>query len=107
MKASSWATTPRLTLSGRRILEVYWLGYFTQPLDQSGTQRLDQSGFFAAGRPAVLQLIDEIVILIRAGILNTEPGKKFGLDDFQAAVTESESVGRSGKAFLAPNLNSH
>src|SRR5271163_2784537 len=27
---------PRLTLSGRRILEVYWLGYFTQQLDQSG-----------------------------------------------------------------------
>src|SRR5271169_5447126 len=97
---------PRLTLSGRRILEVYWLGYFTQQLDQSGTQRLDQSGFFAAGRPAVLQLIDEIVVLIRAGILKTEPGKKFGLDDIQAAVAESESVGRSGKAFLAPNPTS-
>ena len=70
-------------------------------------QRLDQSGFFAPGRPAVVQLIDEIVDLIRAGILNTEPGKKFGLDDIQAAVTESESVGRSGKAFFIPNPNSH
>ena len=97
---------PRLTLSGRRVLEVYWLGYFTEQLDQSGTQRLDQSGFFAAGRTAMLQLIDEIVDLIRAGILKTEPGKKFGLDDIQAAVTEAESVGRSGKAFLAPNPNS-
>src|SRR5271167_3990539 len=34
---------PRLTLSGRRTLEVYWLGYWLS--------RLDKSGFFAAGRP--------------------------------------------------------
>jgi hypothetical protein len=44
---------PRLTLSGWRTLEVYWLGYWLP--------RLDDSGFFAPGRPAIPQLIDEIV----------------------------------------------
>jgi NADPH2:quinone reductase len=86
---------PRLTLSGRRTLGVYWLGYWLP--------RLDKSGFFAADRPAMPQLIDEIVGLIREGILSTSPGKKFGLDDIRAAVTEAESVGRSGKVLLAPS----
>lgn len=90
---------PRLTLSGRRILEVYWLGYWLP--------RLDNSGFFPADRPAIPELIDEIAGLIRAGILNTSPGKKFALDDVRAAVTESETVAHSGKAFLAPNADSH
>jgi NADPH:quinone reductase len=86
---------PRLTLSGRRTLEVYWLGYWLP--------RLDKSGFFAADRPALPQLIDECLDLIRQGILSTSPGKKFSLDDIHYAVTESESVGRSGKVFIAPN----
>lgn len=43
---------PRLTLSGRRILEVYWLGYWLP--------RLDNSGFFPADRPAIPELIDEV-----------------------------------------------
>jgi NADPH:quinone reductase-like Zn-dependent oxidoreductase len=85
---------PRFTLSGRRTLEVYWLGYWLP--------RLNESGFFTPDRPAIPQLIDEIVELIRAGILNTSPGKQFGLDDIRAAVTEAESVGRSGKVLLAP-----
>jgi NADPH2:quinone reductase len=88
---------PRLTLSGRRTLEVYWLGYWLP--------RLNKSGFFAPNRPAIPQLIDEIADLIRQGILETSPGKKFRLDDIGAAVTESESVGRSGKVFLTPNTD--
>jgi NADPH:quinone reductase len=86
---------PRLTLSGRRTLEVYWLGYWLP--------RLNESGFFAPGRPAIGQLIDEIVELIRGRILNTSPGKKFRLDDIHGAVTEAELVGHSGKVLLAPN----
>ena len=43
---------PRLTLSGRRTLEVYWLGYWLP--------RLDKAGFFPSDRPAILQLIEEI-----------------------------------------------
>lgn len=86
---------PRLTLSGRRILEVYWLGYWLP--------RLDQSGFFSPDRPAMPQLIDEITTLIREGVLDTSPGTKYGLDEIHAAVTTAESVGRSGKVLLAPN----
>jgi NADPH:quinone reductase len=85
---------PRLTLSGRRTIEVYWLGYWLP--------RLDRSGFFAPDRPAIPQLIDEIADLIRREILNTSPGRKFDLDDIRAAVTEAESTGRSGKVLLAP-----
>jgi NADPH:quinone reductase len=94
-KGISVGDDPRLTLSGRRILEVYWLGYWLP--------RLDKSGFFATDRPALPQLIDECLELIRQGVLNTSPGKKFRLDDIHAAVAESESVGHSGKVFLAPN----
>jgi NADPH:quinone reductase-like Zn-dependent oxidoreductase len=90
---------PRLTLSGRRTLEVYWLGYWLP--------RLDKSGFFAPDRAAMPQLIDEIVDLIRQGILETSPGKKFGLDDIRAAVTEAETVGHNGKIYLAPNGDRH
>jgi NADPH:quinone reductase-like Zn-dependent oxidoreductase len=90
---------PRLTLSGRRTLEVYWLGYWLP--------RLDKSGFFAPDRAAMPQLIDEIVDLIRQGILETSPGKKFGLDDIRAAVTEAETVGHDGKIYLAPNGDRH
>ena len=85
---------PRFTLSGRRTLEVYWLGYWLA--------RLNESGFFTPDRPAIPQLIDEIAELIRAGILNTSPGKQFGLDDIRSAVTEAESVAHNGKVFLAP-----
>jgi NADPH:quinone reductase len=86
---------PRYTLSGRRTLEVFWLGYWLL--------RLGKAGFFPPDRPAILQLIDEIAQLIRRGVLQTSPGTKFGLDDIHAAVAEAESVGRSGKVLVAPN----
>ena len=78
---------------------MYWLGYWLP--------RLDNSGFFAPERPAIPQLIDEIVALIRQGILETSPGKKFGLDDIRAAVTEAETVARDGKIYLVPNDQWH
>ena len=85
---------PRLTLSGRRTLEVYWLGYWLP--------RLHKSGFFPPGRPAIQQLIEEIAGLIGAGVLETSQGKRFGLDQIHAAVAEAESVGRNGKVLIAP-----
>jgi NADPH:quinone reductase-like Zn-dependent oxidoreductase len=86
---------PRFTLSGRRTLEVYWLGYWLP--------RLDDSGFYPSGTPAVLQLIDEIADLIREGVLETSPGTKYPLTEIHAAATEAESIGRHGKVFLAPS----
>jgi NADPH:quinone reductase-like Zn-dependent oxidoreductase len=85
---------PRFTLSGRRTLEVYWLGYWLP--------RLDDSGFYPSGAPAMVQLIDEIADLIRQGVLATSPGTKYPLDQIRAAVTETESVAHNGKVFLAP-----
>jgi NADPH:quinone reductase-like Zn-dependent oxidoreductase len=85
---------PRFTLSGRRTLEVYWLGYWLP--------RLEDSGFYPSGAPAMVQLIDEIADLIRQGVLATSPGTKYPLDQIRAAVTETESVAHNGKVFLAP-----
>lgn len=85
----------RFTLSGRRTLEVYWLGYWLP--------RLEDSGFFPKGTPAIAQLIDEITGLIREGVLATTPGNKYGIEDIHDAVTDAESPGRGGKVFIAPN----
>jgi len=86
---------PRFILSGRRVLEVYWLGYWLP--------RLDESGFYPSGKPGVLQLINEAAHLIREGVLTTSSGRKYPVTDIHAAVAEAESPGRQGKVFLAPN----
>jgi NADPH:quinone reductase len=86
---------PRFTLSGRRTLEVYWLGYWLP--------RLEDSGFYPSGAPAMVQLVDEIADLIRQGVLATSPGTKYPLAEIHAAVIEAESDARSGKVFLAPS----
>jgi NADPH:quinone reductase len=86
---------PRFTLSGRRTLEVYWLGYWLP--------RLDDSGFYPSGTPAIVRLIDEIADLMRVGVLLTCPGTKYPLDEIHTAVTEAESAGRNGKVLLAPS----
>jgi NADPH2:quinone reductase len=85
---------PRFTLSGRRTLEVYWLGYWLP--------RLDDSGFYPRGAPATVQLIDEVTELMREGVLATSPGTKYPLDEIHAAVTETESA-HSGKVLLDPS----
>jgi NADPH:quinone reductase-like Zn-dependent oxidoreductase len=85
---------PRFTLSGRRTLEVYWLGYWLP--------HLDDSGFYPSGTPAMVQLIDEIADLMREGVLVTSPGTKYPLDQIQPAVIQAESAGRHGKVFLTP-----
>jgi NADPH2:quinone reductase len=85
---------PRDILSGRRTLEVYWLGYWLP--------RLDESGFYPAGTPAGSQLVQEIETLVRDDVLVTSPGHTYSLDEIDSAVAEAESVGRHGKALLNP-----
>jgi NADPH2:quinone reductase len=87
---------PRFTLSGRRTLEVYWLGYWLP--------RLDDSDFYPSGAPAVEQLINEIADLVRQDVLTTSPGTTHPLHEIRAAVAEAESSGRAGKVLLAPSL---
>ena len=78
---------PRLILAGRRILEVFWLGYWFSKLDE--TVRTD--------------LVQEIVTLLRDGILVTSTAtRRFSLDEIGAAVTQAESIGRQGKVLLVP-----
>jgi NADPH:quinone reductase len=77
---------PRYILAGRRVLEVFWLGYWLPRL----------------GREARHQLIDGIAGLIRDGILETSPGCRYSLDQIGEAVTQAESVARQGKVLLIP-----
>ncbi|HYZ28017.1 MAG TPA: zinc-dependent alcohol dehydrogenase family protein [Thermoleophilaceae bacterium] len=84
----------RYILSGRRRLEVYWLGYWLP--------RLDDSGFYPPGRPAQFQLAEDIEALMRDGVLVTSPGRTYSLDEIGSALAEAEAVGRHGKVLLVP-----
>jgi NADPH2:quinone reductase len=77
---------PRYILAGRRVLEVFWLGYWLPRL----------------GGQARHQLTDAIAGLIRDGTLETRPGRRYSLDEIGAAVTQAESVGKQGKVLLTP-----
>ncbi len=78
---------PRYILSGRRILEVFWLGYWLPRLDEAAQRRLMQ----------------DVADLVRAGVLQTSVGRKYSLDEVDAAVAQAESAGRHGKVFLIPD----
>ena len=80
---------PRYILAGRRVLEVFWLGYWFGRLHETAQQNL----------------VGEIVSLMRDGMLLTTAGRRFSLDDIGSAVTEAESTGRQGKAFLVPGTH--
>jgi NADPH:quinone reductase len=77
---------PRTILAGRRVLEVFWLGYWLTKLDV----------------PARRALFEEIVTLIREGILASSIGRRYSFADVQQAVTQSETKARSGKVLLVP-----
>jgi NADPH:quinone reductase-like Zn-dependent oxidoreductase len=77
---------PRYTLAGRRVLEVFWLGYWLARLDADARHRLT----------------DAIAGLMREGILETSPGRRYSLDEIGSAVTQAESVGKQGKVILTP-----
>jgi NADPH:quinone reductase-like Zn-dependent oxidoreductase len=85
---------PRHILSGRRTLEVFWLGYWLP--------RLDESGFYPTGTPAGSQLAQDIEALMRDDILVTSPGRTYSLDEIGIAVAHAESLGRRGKVLLNP-----
>jgi NADPH:quinone reductase-like Zn-dependent oxidoreductase len=85
---------PRHILSGRRRLEVFWLGYWLP--------RLDEARFYPPGRPAQLQLAQDIADLTRDGVLVTSPGRTYSLEEISSAVAQAEAVGRHGKVLLIP-----
>jgi NADPH:quinone reductase len=77
---------PRYILAGHRILEVFWLGYWFPRLDETARSRL----------------VQDVVTLVREGLLVTAVGRKFALDQIGTAVTQAEAPGRQGKVFLVP-----
>jgi NADPH:quinone reductase-like Zn-dependent oxidoreductase len=77
---------PRFILAGHRILEVFWLGAWLKEQNEADLHRL----------------FEEIVALMREGVLGTVSARSFSLDDIGAAVTQAESTGRQGKVLLVP-----
>jgi len=64
---------PRFILAGRRILEVFWLGYWFRKLDET----------------ARYQLVEDVVALMRGGILVTSSFERtFSLDEDRLAGRE-------------------
>jgi NADPH:quinone reductase-like Zn-dependent oxidoreductase len=77
---------PRFILAGRRILEVFWLGYWLPHLDAGARE----------------QLMSDVLDLLREGVLTTSKTRPFTLDDIRSAVTQAEAPGRKGKILLVP-----
>src|SRR5260370_30397302 len=77
---------PRFVLAGRRILEVFFFGYWFPRLDETAQR----------------QLVQDIVTLMREGILVTSSARPFSLDQIGAAVKRAEAPGPQGKVLLVP-----
>ncbi|MFJ5725927.1 zinc-binding dehydrogenase [Streptomyces sp. NPDC093149] len=77
---------PRYIPAGRRIVEVYWLGYWLPRLTDAERR----------------QLGEDIVELMREGVIETSPGREYSLDEIGEAVAQAEQKGRQGKVFLVP-----
>jgi len=69
-------------------LEVYWLGYWLPRLTDVERRKLRE----------------DIVTLMREGIIETAPGRKYPLDEIGEAVAQAEQKGRRGKVFLVPGI---
>ena len=75
---------PRTLIAGQKSVEGFWL-----------------SEWVARQRPlAMLRLFGAVRDLMRAGVLTTDVGATFALDDVRKAVAEAERPGRPGKVLL-------
>src|SRR5262249_62719 len=77
---------PRVLISGKRVLEGFWLGHWMR----------EQS------IPAVLMHFREMGGRSRAGVLATEIGPNFPIEQVIEAAHAAESVGHRGKVLLRP-----
>ncbi len=75
---------PRLMISGKRVLQGFWLGHWMR----------EQS------IPTALGLFGEIGRLIRSGVLATQVGNAYPLEQVAEAAREAERPGRPGKVLL-------
>ncbi len=75
---------PRLVISGRRVIEGFWLGHWLRE----------------RSIPSILLLFREIAQLIRHNVLRSEIGKTYRLDEIKAAAHEASIIARRGKVLL-------
>ncbi len=75
---------PRLMIAGKRVVEGFWLGYWMRERNI----------------PSALLFFREIAAQMRAGVLTTEVGAKFPLEEIAKAAAEAVLVGRRGKVLL-------
>jgi NADPH:quinone reductase-like Zn-dependent oxidoreductase len=75
---------PRLVISGRRVVQGFWLGHWMRE----------------RSIPSILLLFREIAALIRQGVLRSEIGEIYPLDDIKSAVRRAATIGRRGKVLL-------
>jgi NADPH2:quinone reductase len=75
---------PRLLISGRKVVEGFWLGHWMRE----------------RSIPSSLLLFREIAALIRQEVLSSEVSASFPLSEINRAVSQAESIGRGGKVLL-------
>jgi NADPH:quinone reductase-like Zn-dependent oxidoreductase len=75
---------PRALIAGQKSVEGFWLS------DWSARQ----------GVLTMLRLFRQIKRLLRDGVLTSEVGATFGMDEIRAAVERAETPGRQGKVLL-------
>ncbi len=75
---------PRLMISGKRIVEGFWLGYWMRE----------------RSIPSALMLFREIASMIRQGVLRSEIGRTYPLEDIREAAKQADTVGRHGKVLV-------
>jgi NADPH:quinone reductase-like Zn-dependent oxidoreductase len=75
---------PRLLISGKRSVEGFWLGHWMR----------DRS------IPAALMLFREIASMIRQGVLTSDIGRVYPLDEIREAARQADSVARHGKVLV-------
>jgi NADPH:quinone reductase-like Zn-dependent oxidoreductase len=75
---------PRLLMVGRKRVEGFWLSEWTR----------------SQGVLTLLRLLRQVKRLIGAGVLVSDVGASFSLDQVRAAVEQAETPGRHGKVLL-------
>ena len=75
---------PRLVISGNRVVEGFWLGHWMRE----------------RSIPAVLLLFREIASMIRHGVLSSQIGRVYPLEEIVEAAQQADSVARHGKVLL-------
>ena len=75
---------PRLVISGPRSVEGFWLGHWMRE----------------RSIPSALLLFREIAALVRAGVLRSEIGQVFPLNEIKEGAREAGTIGRHGKVLL-------